>query len=478
MAGFEYRSGGRRVSADQFWKNFSAKAIDMAMAELEARARGAAASIVDSETGRHAAVFGRRVGERIVLRTDGSQAFARELERRLGVDKGTIETVRTSPKPGAPHVYLAHASEDKDSLARPLAERLMASGIEVWFDEWEIGAGDSLKRRMEQGLTDCTHFVVLLTAESIGKPWVETEIDTGFMKAVNGKSRFIGLRHGLKVADLSIFLQTLLCPEIDLSDAAVQRLISQIHGVTAKPPRGPMPVYVQSVDASPSGRAPAAARVAEYLVSIPLDRRLVVRTFLGKTIFGSSPASAKEILLGIPLTVFGGVWEKFIRCPKATWFELDRAVEGFRGTIETLFETTAAASWGERLFFGPDHRNLIMEAGAGQRLMRLTYHGVERVIEPYALVYKRAAGKQAREYFYAYDRTGGRTSGPSIKSFFNTDIQRLEMTEEKFEPPTRSNSRRRASKSARATSGRRSQRRRANAQHRRDSARRRLAGSV
>jgi hypothetical protein len=271
MAGFEYRSGGRRVSADRFWKNLSAKAIDMAMAELEARARGAAASIVDPETGRHAAVFGRRVGERIVLRTDGSQAFARELERRLGVDRGMIETVRTSPTPGVPHVYLAHASEDKATLARPLAERLMAAGIEVWFDEWEIGAGDSLKRRMEQGLTDCTHFIVLLTPKSIGKPWVETEIDTGFMKAVNGKSRFIGLRHGVKVADLSIFLQTLLCPEIDLSDTAVQRLISQIHGVTAKPPRGPTPGYAQSVDASPSGWAPAAARVAEYLVRNSLN---------------------------------------------------------------------------------------------------------------------------------------------------------------------------------------------------------------
>lgn len=168
--------------------------------------------------------------------------------------------------------------------------------------------------------------------------------------------------------------------------------------------------------------------------SIALDRRLVVRTFLDKTIFGSSPASAKEILLGIPLTFFGGVWEKFIRCPKATWFGFDRAVEGFRATIEALFEATAPTGWGERLFFGPDHRNLIMEAGAGQRLMRLTYHDVERIIEPYALVYKRAAGKQGREYFYAYDRTGGRTSGPSIKSFFNTDIQRLEMTEETFEP--------------------------------------------
>jgi hypothetical protein len=267
MAGFEYRSGGRRVSADEFWTNFRNSAVDMAMAELEARARGAAAAIADPATGRHAAVFARRVRERIVLRTDGSQAFARELERRLGVDKGSIETVTKTPTPGLPHVYLAHASEDKDAMARPLAERLMAAGIEVWFDEWEIRTGESLKRRMEQGLEDCTHFIVLLTPASIGKPWVETEIDAGFLRSVQEGVRFMGLRHKVEISDLSIFLRALRCPAVDLGDdAAVAALIADLHGVTSKPPRGAKPAYVQSVDASPAGWAPAAARVAEHLV--------------------------------------------------------------------------------------------------------------------------------------------------------------------------------------------------------------------
>ena len=71
----------------------------------------------------------------------------------------------------------------------------MARGIEVWFDEWEIGAGDSLRRKMEQGLEDCTHFVVLLTEASIKKAWVAEEIDVGLMSAVEGQARFMA--HGL-----------------------------------------------------------------------------------------------------------------------------------------------------------------------------------------------------------------------------------------------------------------------------------------
>ena len=164
--------------------------------------------------------------------------------------------------------------------------------------------------------------------------------------------------------------------------------------------------------------------------SIEIDRALVVRTFLNKTIFNASPGAAKNILLGIPMTFFGGVWERYIKCPKSTRFGFDRAVEGFNDSIESLFTGVSTGHWGEQLFFGSEHRNLIMEAGAERRLMQISYHGVQRVIEPYALSYKKAEGKPAREYFYAHDRT----RGDQIKTFLNTDVVALEILDEKFEP--------------------------------------------
>ena len=168
--------------------------------------------------------------------------------------------------------------------------------------------------------------------------------------------------------------------------------------------------------------------------SIEVNRALVLQTFLNKTVFRSSPGAAKEILLGIPMAFFGGVWEKFIRCPKSTWFGFERASEGFKDSIERLFEGVQVRDWGERLFFPSAHRNLIMEAGAGRKLLRLTYDGVERMVEPYALSYKRAANQPAKEYFYAYDRTGGARSAPGIKSFVNSGVQSLALTGELFEP--------------------------------------------
>jgi hypothetical protein len=265
---FEFRSGGRRVSSDEFVENLKREAIDQGMTELEQRIHAAAASIVDPETGKHTEVFVRRRGEtQLTLRTRGSPAFARELEKRVGMVTGSIEPMSTLADDDVPRVYLAHASEDHAALAQPLAKRLMASGIDVWLDEWEIRAGDSLRRKMEEGLSSCTHFVVILTPNSLHKPWVETEIDAGFVRAVGGETRFIGLRSGVSVDELSPFLRSLRCPEVPLESAIeIEALIADIHGVSRKPVRGAAPRYVKNVPEGLKGWSPAATAVAEHLV--------------------------------------------------------------------------------------------------------------------------------------------------------------------------------------------------------------------
>ena len=166
-----------------------------------------------------------------------------------------------------PRVYLAHASEDHDTLAKPLAESLMANGIEVWLDAWEIRIGDSLRRKMEDGLENCTHFVVLLTPRSLQKPWVEAEIDAGFIRAVGGESRFMGIRIGVAMKDLSPFLRTLRCPDVHLDQAhEVEALIADIHGISRKPARSAAPRYVKSQPDELKAWSQSAIAVAEHLV--------------------------------------------------------------------------------------------------------------------------------------------------------------------------------------------------------------------
>jgi hypothetical protein len=163
-----------------------------------------------------------------------------------------------------PHVYLAHATEDK-GLAEPLARGLMARGIDVWYDSWEIRFGDSLVRKMGEGLVDCTHFIVLLTEKSIQKPWVNEEIDSGLMSAVEGKARFIGLRYKLPLSALTPFLRTKHTPEFELTAESLETLEGEIFGISKKPPLGEKPSYVRAHRAD-SKWSDATRSVAGYFI--------------------------------------------------------------------------------------------------------------------------------------------------------------------------------------------------------------------
>lgn len=270
MARLTYK--GRPFNARTFMKVIEKQGIELGMQAIEAKARGAASSIVDPETGTHADVFvDRQPGNRVALRTKGSPAFARLLEKRLGVGAGEVESIDVAAGVVAPKVYLAHATEDKP-MVRPVAEYLMAHGVEVWFDEWDIEAGDSLRQEMESGLGWMTHFAVILTPISITKPWVAREIDVGFTRLVGGKSRLVPLRVGVEVGDLSEFLQTLLCPAFDPASADdLKGLLDRLHGVSRKPALGTAPRYVQTAPDGLAGWSSAAIAIGRHIVETSVN---------------------------------------------------------------------------------------------------------------------------------------------------------------------------------------------------------------
>jgi TIR domain len=74
-------------------------------------------------------------------------------------------------------VFVSHASEDKESIARPLAEQLRACGLTVWFDEYELELGDSLRRRIDDGLRHSRVGVVILSHSFFAKEWPQRELD-------------------------------------------------------------------------------------------------------------------------------------------------------------------------------------------------------------------------------------------------------------------------------------------------------------
>jgi len=270
----EFLHGGRKVSQSEFFNGLADDLLEQAMASCAEDLHGKAASVVDPETGKHAPIFVRRIGkEKLTIFTSGSPLFARALEQRLGFEKGEVRGMNEQANRKR-LVYLAHASEDKD-IARPLAEGLVTRGIDVWYDNWEIGYGDSLRRKMEEGLGNCTHFVVLLTEKSIQKPWVNEEIDAGLMSAVEGSAKFIGLRRNLPLSSVTPFLRMRLTPEFQPGEEGLDTLAGEIFGISKKPPLGEKPRYVHAHEPGSSWSV-AARVVAEYFVrksefALPMD---------------------------------------------------------------------------------------------------------------------------------------------------------------------------------------------------------------
>ena len=73
-------------------------------------------------------------------------------------------------------VFISHASEDKGSVARPLAAALLKAGARIWLDEFELRLGDSLSGKIDQGLASSRFGVVILSPSFFAKRWPKTEL--------------------------------------------------------------------------------------------------------------------------------------------------------------------------------------------------------------------------------------------------------------------------------------------------------------
>ncbi|QDT03875.1 TIR domain protein [Rubripirellula lacrimiformis] len=73
--------------------------------------------------------------------------------------------------------FISHASEDKDEVARPLAQKLQELGATVWLDEFELTLGDSLRRKIDEGLAQSRFGVVVLSPSFFAKEWPNKELD-------------------------------------------------------------------------------------------------------------------------------------------------------------------------------------------------------------------------------------------------------------------------------------------------------------
>jgi predicted nucleotidyltransferase len=136
-------------------------------------------------------------------------------------------------------VFISHAWEDKADFVRLLAKRLIDLGIKVWFDEFSLEIGDSLRENIDRGLAASDYGIVVLSQSFFAKHWPERELNGLVQKAtIHGRKVILPVWHGVThemVAEYSLPLADLLAAHSSNGVEHVSaEIVRVIHGASAR----------------------------------------------------------------------------------------------------------------------------------------------------------------------------------------------------------------------------------------------------
>lgn len=105
--------------------------------------------------------------------------------------------------------FISHASEDKSELVKPLATLLAAMGFRVWYDEFELRVGDSLRQSIDRGLVNSRFGIVVLSPDFFAKNWPQYELNGLTAREIEGSKVILPIWHKVTKRDVLGYSPTL-----------------------------------------------------------------------------------------------------------------------------------------------------------------------------------------------------------------------------------------------------------------------------
>ena len=116
--------------------------------------------------------------------------FASQRGVKLVLRDGTYMNRRSELE--VPMAFISHDSRDKDPFVRELASTLQKMLCTVWYDEYSLVAGQSLRASIEKGLKECKKCLLVLSPNFIGNEgWTKAEFDSIFTREILEKQNVI-----------------------------------------------------------------------------------------------------------------------------------------------------------------------------------------------------------------------------------------------------------------------------------------------
>lgn len=130
-------------------------------------------------------------------------------------------------------VFISHASEDKDDFVRPLAATLTALGLKVWYDEWTLTIGDSLRQKIDEGLAASDYGIVVLSQTFFAKKWPQAELDGLFAREMAGRKVILPVWHNISRDDVlhysPLLASKLAAPTEKGVEAVAQKIFAAVR---------------------------------------------------------------------------------------------------------------------------------------------------------------------------------------------------------------------------------------------------------
>lgn len=127
--------------------------------------------------------------------------------------------------------FVSHAWEDKEGFVRPLVEALGRQGVKVWYDEFTLRVGDSLRRAIDRGLSRSRYGIVVLSPRFLAKEWPQRELDGLLALESDGQKIILPVWHDITADAIRAYSPTLADRVAVRSSVGLERVTAQLMQV-------------------------------------------------------------------------------------------------------------------------------------------------------------------------------------------------------------------------------------------------------
>jgi hypothetical protein len=145
--------------------------------------------------------------------TDRQERLHRDIQARTSIVAAASSTRSSivAPEPMVDYdFFISHAWEDKEEVAGPLAETLRSLDFKVWYDGFELRVGDSLRRKIDHGISRSRFGIVVLSSTFLKKTgWTAKEMDGLVAKEIAGEGRILPIWHRVTLTEIRAYSPSL-----------------------------------------------------------------------------------------------------------------------------------------------------------------------------------------------------------------------------------------------------------------------------